>query len=110
MALTIAGETETASAAFEVSIASARRTGDFLTPAGLHLYRGRLRIECGELLAAEEDLQPFAGNVFHDSADFQAFRAAFLAEILLERGEMGEAEALVTPPTAMREGYGVYSS
>ena len=95
LALTIAGETEAASAAFEASIRSARRSGDFLTPAGLHLYRGRLRIECGELLAAEEDLQPFAGNAFHDSADFQAFRAAFLAEILLERGELGQAEALV---------------
>ena len=108
LALTIAGEIEAASAAFEASFRSARRNGDFLTPAGLHLYRGRLRIDCGELLAAEEDLQPFAGNAFHDSADFQAFRAAFLAEILLERGEMGEAEALLAPPTAMREGYGVY--
>ena len=108
LALTIAGEIEAASAAFEASFSSARRNGDFLTPAGLHLYRGRLRIECGELLAAEEDLQPFAGNAFHDSADFQAFRAAFLAEILLERGEIGQAEALVAPPTAMREGYGVY--
>src|SRR3954449_6848397 len=108
LALTIAGEIEAASAAFEASFSSARRSGDYLTPAGLHLYRGLLRIECGELLAAEEDLQPFAGNAFHDSADFQAFRAAFLAEILLERGEIDQAEALVVPPTAMREGYGVY--
>jgi len=108
LALTIAGEIEAASAAFEAGFSSARRSGDFLTPAGLHLYRGLLRIECGELLAAEEDLRPFAGNAFHDSPDFQAFRAAFLAEILLERGEIGQAEALLAAPAAMKEGYRVY--
>ena len=85
LALTIAGEIEAASAAFEASIASARRNGDFLNSTRLRL-RGRLRIECGELQRQKEDLQPFAGNAFHDSVDFQAFRAAFLAKLLLKHG------------------------
>lgn len=104
-ALMLAGEVEQAARGYDAAILSAQNGGDLLTPAALQLFRGRLRSERGELLAAEEDLRPLDQAAFHSSPDFQAYRAAFLAEVLLERGETDEAEALVTPPIAANPGY-----
>lgn len=45
---------------------------------------------------------------FYDSPDFQAYRAGFLAEVLIERGEVAQAQALVARPIAANQGYRVH--
>jgi len=93
--LTVAGRFEEAAEAFGRAIASARRQGNLLNLAALPLYRGFLRLQLGDLLAAEEDIRPFDDVVFEDVATFRTYRAGFLAELLLERGEIEAAERLV---------------
>ena len=73
--------------------------GDQLSLAAFQLFRGQLRSERGDLLAAEEDLRPLDRAVFHDSPGFQSYRAAFLAEALLERGDMVEAKHWSASPS-----------
>jgi DNA-binding CsgD family transcriptional regulator len=93
--LTLAGNFDAASEAFALAIAAARRQGNLLNLAALPLYRGFLRLQLGELLAAEEDIRPFDDEVFEDMPTFRAYRAGFLADLLLERGEIAAAEALI---------------
>jgi DNA-binding CsgD family transcriptional regulator/tetratricopeptide (TPR) repeat protein len=108
VALMLAGEVDVALRRYAAVISSAQRHSDLLSLAALHLIRGNLRYQRGELLSAEEDLRPLTGLAFHESPDFQIFRAAFLAEVLLERGELREAETLVAQPIAASEGFRVH--
>jgi DNA-binding CsgD family transcriptional regulator len=95
-ALTLAGRVEEAARAFTDAITAARKRGDLVNLAALSLLRGFLRCQRGELLSAEEDLRPLEDmELFRDSLDFQTYRAGFLAEVLLDRGEPSEAEVLV---------------
>jgi DNA-binding CsgD family transcriptional regulator len=104
-ALAVAGESDEVARMYAALISSVEKQGDLLSLAAFQLFRGRLRTERGELLAAEEDLRPLEHSVFHDSPGFQAYRAAFLSEILLERGELAEAEALTSQPIAASPGH-----
>jgi DNA-binding CsgD family transcriptional regulator len=96
--LTVAGSFLEASEAFTLAISAARRQGNLLSLAAVPLYRGFLRLQLGELLAAEEDILPFDDVVFEDMPTFRTYRAGFLAELLLERGEIATAERLVNGP------------
>ena len=93
--LTVAGRFAEASEAFGLAISAAQRQGNLLNLAALPLYRGFLRLQLGELLAAEEDIRPFDDVAFEDMPIFRTYRAGFLAELLLERGEIAAAEAAV---------------
>ena len=50
-------------------------------------------------------MEPLDRVAFYDSPDFRAFRAGFLAEVLIERGEVGQAQALFALPIAANQGY-----
>ena len=93
-ALGVAGDVASADAFYERAIGHARRGGDLLTLAGLLGFRGALATEQGDLLSAEQDLREgldlsrengVAGSVLYS--------AAWLAEFLVERGALEEAES-----------------
>ena len=102
-ALTYAGEVEDAARGYEVAIELAQTHGDVLSLAILYLFRARLRAEMGDLRAAEEDLRPIERMAFQDAAVLQPYWAGYLAEVLLERGELAEAQRLVERPPALTQ-------
>ena len=83
-----------------------RKRGNLFELNALHLFQGLLRIHCGELLAAEGlrwSENPDVGL----SPAFIAYSRAFLAEVLLERGELEAARDLVDQPLPeLEEGHG----
>lgn len=86
--MTLADETDTAARFFEEALAEARRRGDLLSVHHLRLFRGFLAGQRGELLEAEDDLRaaelsPVARTTF---------RPGYLADVLVERGEVAEAQ------------------
>jgi DNA-binding CsgD family transcriptional regulator len=105
-ALTFAGEVEDAARGYEAAIALAQTHGDALTLAILYLFRAQLRAQVGNLRAAEEDLQPIERMAFQDAAALQPYWRGYLAELLLERGELAEAQRLVErPPAVAQQGH-----
>jgi DNA-binding CsgD family transcriptional regulator len=101
--LTFAGEVEEAARGYEVALALAQTQGDVLTLAILYLFRAQLRAHVGDLRAAEEDLQPIERMAFQDAAVLQPHWRGYLAELLLERGELAEAQRLVEQPPAVAQ-------
>jgi DNA-binding CsgD family transcriptional regulator len=91
LVLTIADETETASRFFEEALTEAGRRGDLLSVHHLRLFRGFLAGRRGDLLEAEDDLRA----VELDPVARTTFRPGYLAEILVERGEVAEAERTI---------------
>jgi DNA-binding CsgD family transcriptional regulator len=96
-ALAMAGAIDEVFAAFSRVISVAQRRGDHLAAYTQQVWRGLVRYEAGELLRAEEDLAIVAGVPFWEIPTPLAYRAAFVAQILLERGELDEAEELLAP-------------
>ena len=97
-ALALAGEVHEAARALTVAIADAHRSGDVVNLSVSYLVRGIVRWERGDLLGAEEDLR--MGEVL-DWPGLEAERSAYLADVLLERGEIDEATALIERPLAV---------
>jgi DNA-binding CsgD family transcriptional regulator len=93
--LTFAGEVEDAARGYEAAIALAQTHGDALTLAILYSSRAALRAQVGYLRGAEEDLRPIERMAFQDAAALQSYWRGYLAELLLERGELAEAQRLV---------------
>jgi len=94
-ALELAGELDEAAAAVDLVIEHASRAGDRLSAAVNHFWRaGALHVERGELLAAEEDLGVAEVMAIIEVPTLLAYRAGFIADVLLPRGESGEAERL----------------
>ena len=93
--LTFAGEVEDAARGYEAAIALAQTHGDALTLAILYSSRAALRAQVGNLRGAEEDLRPIERMAFQDAAALQSYWRGYLAELLLERGELAEAQRLV---------------
>jgi len=92
--LSFAAMTDTAAAVYDRAVADARRRGDIFSVGRLLGFRGLLETERGDLIAAAEDLREAVEimqargallNLYYD--------ASFLADLLLERGEVEEAEA-----------------
>jgi DNA-binding CsgD family transcriptional regulator/Tfp pilus assembly protein PilF len=105
-ALTFAGEVDDAARGYEAAIALAQAHGDVLTLAILYLFRALLRAQVGDLRAAEEDLRPIERMAFQDTAALQPYWTGYLAELLLERGELAEAQRLVEQaPAVTQEGH-----
>lgn len=97
--LAMAGMVDEALAGISTVIAAAQRSGDRLVVTGHELWRGLVHYESGELLLAEEDLV-LEPTPFWQASTPLAYRAAFLTQILLERGQLDEAERL-TAATAL---------
>jgi DNA-binding CsgD family transcriptional regulator len=91
--LAMAGEVDEALAGISKVIGAGQRSGDRLVVAGNRLWRGLVHYECGELLLAEEDLV-LEPTPFWQASTPLAYRAAFLTQVLLERGRIGEAQQL----------------
>jgi DNA-binding CsgD family transcriptional regulator len=98
LALTLAGKTEEATRAYAAAIADMRKRGNLFNLSALHLFRGLLRLHCGELLAAEEDIRWSENPAVGLSPAFIAYSRAFLAEVLLERGELDAVRDLIDLP------------
>ena len=104
--LTFAGEVEEAARGYEAAIALAQTHGDALTLAILYSSRASLRAQVGDLRGAEEDLQPIERVAFQDAAALQPYWRGYLAELLLERGELAEAQRLVEfRPAVAQQGH-----
>ena len=99
-ALTFAGEVEDAARGYEArDRACAGRTATCCRSRSCTLFRALLRAQVGDLRGAEEDLRPIERMAFQDTAALQPYWAGYLAELLLERGELAEAQRLVERPT-----------
>jgi DNA-binding CsgD family transcriptional regulator len=94
-ALAMAGDVEQAEQDFAHIIAVAQRRGDRLAAASHQLWRGLVRYERGQLLLAEEDLVLVESTPLGQLSTAAAYRAGFLAHVLLERGQTDEAAALL---------------
>jgi hypothetical protein len=94
----LAGDEARAAEIYAAAIAAARKRGDLFGVTALSVFRGWLRIRTGDLLAAEEDLQPAGQLPQHDDPSFRVYRAAFLAEVMLECEQAPAARDLLASP------------
>jgi DNA-binding CsgD family transcriptional regulator len=96
-ALLMAGETEEACAAYEQAVRRARLRGDPFALSNLLGFLAYVRLRLGRLLDAEADLREgleLSRAAAEASTAFQ-WHVGTLAEVLIERGELEEAGALV---------------
>jgi DNA-binding CsgD family transcriptional regulator len=95
--LMLAGLLDEASHALEQAIQLARREKDLLMLVVLRVISATVRIQGGDLLAAEEDLASFDDKALTDVPIVRPLRAACVAELHIERGELAEAKRAVAP-------------
>jgi len=109
-ALIMAGRPDLAMPAFAEAIERSRRSGDRFATALVHLFRGRLQAECGDLLAAEDDLSAPEALATPDVPVLLSFRASILTAALRERGQLGEAGRMLSdlPRPTVHLGYRVH--
>ncbi len=94
LAFGLAGLTDTAVAVYGSALAEAQRRGDIFNVGSLLGFRGLLETERGDLISAAEDLRQaveimqLRGHLLN-----LHYHASFFADLLLERGEVDEAEA-----------------
>ena len=93
--LALAGEVDEALAGLARVIDVGQRRGDQLAAQTHELWRGLVLYEAGELLLAEETLAIVESTPFWALPLPRAYRAGFLAHVLLERGKIGEAEQVI---------------
>ncbi len=94
LALSLAGMTDAAAAVYDRAIANARRRGDIFGVGRLLGFRGLLETERGALISAAEDLREAVEIMQERGALLNLYYdASFLADLLLERGDVEEAEA-----------------
>jgi DNA-binding CsgD family transcriptional regulator len=108
--LTLAGRPDLAMPAFAEAIDRSRRSGDRFATAFVHLFRGRLHAECGDLFAAEDDLAAPEVLAMPDLPALMTLRASILTAVLLERGRLDEAKRLLSdlPRPRVHLGHRVY--
>jgi DNA-binding CsgD family transcriptional regulator len=96
-ALFMSGEIEEACAAYEQAVRRARLRGDPFALSNLLGFLAYVRLRLGHLLDAEADLREGLELSRTAAAASTAFQwdAGTLAEVLIERGELEEAAALV---------------
>ena len=96
-ALFMAGEAEEACAAYEQAVRRARLRGDPFALSNLLGFLAYVRLRLGRLLDAEADLREGLELSRAAAAASTAFQwhAGTLAQVLIERGELEEASALV---------------
>ena len=94
-ALALAGEVDQALAGLARVIDMGQRRGDQLAVQTHQLWRGLVHYEAGELPLAEEALAIVEPTPFWELSLPRAYRAGFLAHILLERGKIDEAQEIL---------------
>ena len=93
--LALAGEVDEALAGLARVIEAGQRRGDQLAAQTHQLWSGLVLYEAGELLLAEEALAIVEPTPFWALSLPNAYRAGFLAHVLLERNRISEAEQVV---------------
>jgi DNA-binding CsgD family transcriptional regulator/predicted negative regulator of RcsB-dependent stress response len=93
--LMLAGLVDDAAGALEQAVQLARRHSDLLMLVVLRVISATVRIQCGELAAAEEDLASFDDAALNDLPVTRPLRTACVAELLVERGQLDAAERAV---------------
>jgi DNA-binding CsgD family transcriptional regulator len=108
--LTLAGLADLALPDFAEAIERSRRSGDRFATAFVHLFRGRLRAECGDLIATEDDLAAPEVLTIPDVPALLTLRATILTAVLRERGQLDEARQLLgdLPRLTVHLGHRVY--
>ncbi|HEX5559390.1 MAG TPA: AAA family ATPase [Gaiellales bacterium] len=96
-ALFMVGETEEARGAYEQAAREARRRGDPFRVSNLLGFMAYIGLRLGRLRDAEADLREGLALTYAAAGDSMAFQwhAGTLADLLIERGEIEEATALV---------------
>jgi DNA-binding CsgD family transcriptional regulator/tetratricopeptide (TPR) repeat protein len=96
-ALFMAGEADEACSAYEAAVERARRRGDPFRLSNLLGFLAYIRLRQGRLLDAEADLREGLELIHADPAVSTAlhWHIGTLAQVLIERGQSGEAQALV---------------
>jgi DNA-binding CsgD family transcriptional regulator len=94
-ALALAGEVDDALAGLARVIEVGQRRGDQLATQTHGLWRGLVYYEAGRLLLAEDALAIVEPTPFWALSLPNAYRAGILAHVLLERGKVDEAAAVV---------------
>jgi tetratricopeptide (TPR) repeat protein len=89
-AITIAGRPEEALRTYELALASARQRGDLVTVAGVLLFRSLVALYLGDVPAADEDLRE--SRALGGFQMMRPYQAAFMAQVLMDRGQHAEAE------------------
>jgi class 3 adenylate cyclase/DNA-binding CsgD family transcriptional regulator len=94
LTLVLAGATDLAGRYFDAAVEAAKRRGELVMLGSMLTYRGYLHIYRGDLAAAEDDLrQPPTLVSYGRDQPIPAFYQSYLAEVLVERGELEDAEA-----------------
>jgi len=108
--LILAGRRDLAMPAFAEAVERSRRGGDRFATAFMHLFRGRLHAECGDLFAAEDDLAAPEVLAMPDLPALMTLRASILTAVLRERGRLDEAKQLLSnlPQPTVHLGHRVY--
>jgi DNA-binding CsgD family transcriptional regulator len=94
-ALALAGDVEEALTGLARVIEVGQRRGDQLAAQTHELWRGLVYYEAGRLLPAEDALAIVEPTPFWALSLPNAYRAGILAHVLLERGKVDEAAAVV---------------
>jgi DNA-binding CsgD family transcriptional regulator len=95
--LVMSGRYDVALRAMEIALERARARGAVIDVGGVVTFRGELYVHVGDLTSAEVD-----GRTLHEIATVcgwpigQGFAAATLGEVLIERGELEEAQRTLT--------------
>jgi DNA-binding CsgD family transcriptional regulator len=108
--LILAGRRDLAMPAFVEAIDRSRRSGDRFATAFVHLFRGRLHAECGDLFAAEDDLAAPEVLAMPDLVALLTLRASILTAVLRERGQHDAAQRLLSnlPRPTVHLGHRIY--
>jgi DNA-binding CsgD family transcriptional regulator len=100
MAHHYAGDLDRAAHIYKELLDETRRRGDLITTGVILMYRGHLETQRGELARAEEDLRSPEVDTYRSLQVSSNDLASFIAELLLERGDIEEAEEILAgvPP------------
>src|SRR5213078_4098388 len=91
--LSFAAMTDAAAAVYDRAVADARRRGDIFSVGRLLGFRGLLETERGDLISAAADLREAVEIMQERGALLNLYYdASFLADLLLERRELAEAD------------------
>jgi DNA-binding CsgD family transcriptional regulator len=95
-ALTVAGLFDDALSVYNASLAQAHRRGDLFHIASTYMWRGRCQTFRGRLSDAVDDLrEATALSIQHGVRVSQPLLVGFLAEALIERGDLEEASRVL---------------
>ena len=95
MTLTFAGELATARRLYAAAETEVRRRGNVVDLLPILLLRAYNSLQAGDLRAAEEDLRSPELEFDQPGTTTASYRVGFLVDLLLERGDLADAERVL---------------